>query len=96
MKKMEGECDCIRILHTSLYFHGDGYERVFIVFSASFKCIDAKTSEGNSLTCGIGSKTSLKSDLSFFSHFNNASLVAKSSICSHIALATLKSSTISG
>ena len=65
-----------------------------MVFSAFFNCIEARTFEGSSLTCGRGSKTSLNLDLSCASCFKSVSLAVKISILSRIAPATLKFSVI--
>jgi len=50
--------------------------------------MEAKTSVGNSLTCGMGSKTSLKSDFIFLLSFERVSVFARISMCAPIALAT--------
>ena len=90
------KCCCIRVLQASLYLHGEGYDRDFIVFSASYNFIDAYMFVGRSLTCGIGSKTSLKSFRASASCFARDSAVARISIRSRIAPATLKSSVTCG
>ena len=90
------KCCCIRVLQASLYLRGEGYDRDFIVFSASFNFIDVYTFVGRSLTCGIGSKTSLKSFRTSASRFARDSAVARISIWSRIAPATLKSYVICG
>lgn len=67
LMKLASRCCWIKVCHTSLYLHGQGYDQVLIDFVGSINMICAWMSVGNLLTCGIGSKISLNCSLSLAS-----------------------------